>query len=48
MDVPPNPPYVTRIELSDEERISGNPTVEHMQQALISFHRDGTSFVPIG
>jgi len=33
---------VIQIPLSDQERISGEPTVEHLQQAILALHRDGT------
>jgi len=32
---------VVQIPLSDEERIAGVPTLEHLQQAIITLHRDG-------
>ena len=45
---------VVQIPLSDEERISGVPTVAHLQESLITLHRDGmfhlslNSYLPIG
>ena len=41
------PTEITQIRLSDEERISGELEIEKLQEAIITLHRDGLSFLDL-